>query len=106
MPEVRRARLAAADAKRDSLDSMLVPVHPRHSFAPHLRQAIETVGTKRRVERELRFGGMHAEGMIRTRENDALDALAAGPFVNLVQADQVVFDEFQQGPLDAGPGEV
>src|SRR4051812_47459586 len=39
---VLRLGLAAADAQRDCLDAVLVPVHLAHQLAPGLGQAIET----------------------------------------------------------------
>src|SRR5438093_573398 len=42
-----------ADAHRNALDAMLVPVHARHRLAPDLRQAVEAVGTKRGGEVQL-----------------------------------------------------
>ena len=44
---------------------------------------------------------MHAERVVRAGEYDAAHLVAPGTFVDLVQPDQVVLDDFWQRPFDA-----
>ncbi len=104
MAELRRLLQRAADSERDAFDPMLVPVHPRHGFAPDLAKAVESVGAKGGVEGELVVYGMHAKGMVRAREHDPLDTVAASTFVDLEESLEVVLADLRKGPLDAGAG--
>src|SRR3984893_15391400 len=89
-----------ADAHRNTLDAMLVPVHAGHRLAPDLRQAVEAVWPKRRIELELVLDRMHAEGVVRAGEDDTPNLVATSALVHLVEADEIVLDDFRQRPLD------
>ena len=104
--KLHRSRQTAANTHAHAFDTVLVPVHPRHRFAPDLGQPIETVGTKRGSGIELVVDRVHAECVIRACEHDALHAVTTRAFVQLVQPAQIVFDDFGQRALDARSGEM
>src|SRR5215203_1217662 len=90
VPELGRALERAADAHGDALDPVLVPVHPGYGLAPRLAEPVDAVRAKWSVKRQSVGNRVHAEGMVRTGEDDPADAVPARALVHLIEAAQVV----------------
>ena len=103
-----RAWDACADAQAHRFDAMLVPVHARNSLPPQLGQAVETVRPQRAIQLQSRglIGGIHADGVVGTGEDDATHTLTPSAFVHSYQAAQVVLDDLIERALDTGAAHV
>src|SRR5580658_3986752 len=96
----------AADPDAHALDAVLVPIEPREALAPHLAEPVEAVGPEIAVKTEMLANVVQADCVVRAGEHDAAHPVAPRTLVDLMQPDEVVFDDLRQRALDAGAGEV
>ena len=78
----------------------------RASASPQTLRGRRSRRAGTRIELDTSRDRVHAEGVVRAREDHPPHAVAAGALVDLVQGDEVVLDDLRQGPLDAGAGHV
>src|SRR5471030_159564 len=81
---ILRLRKRGADTNAHCLDSVAIEIELRHVFTERFRQAVVTVGTSQRMRVDLLVLPIKPGHMIGAGEDDTLDAMPAGAFVEVV----------------------
>src|ERR1700712_1949264 len=98
-PSILRLWKRRANTNAHCLDSIAIEVELGYVFTERFGQAVVAVGTTRRMRVDLLVLPIKPGDVIGTGEDDTLEAMPAGPFIEVVNPLDIGFQHFFEGPF-------